>query len=530
MVPDERSAAYRALGYSLASGEVVGLFCTSGTSALNFGPAIAEAFYQKAKLFVLTADRPPELIDQQEGQAIRQNDLFRAHTVFSAVVPSYDFHPAAIQHALRLYNQAWQACSGLNPGPVHLNFPFREPFYPEGTEASNANSEAGVFVKAVYPQARLSREELSFLIEKWNAAPRRLLLAGQMPFDHDLSNACKALSEYACCPVLGDALHNMEALPSSILHPDLLPENFLSSKDARPDILISIGNGHISKNVKKFLVENPPKEHWHVQEAGYPADAFGSLTQVIYSSPEWFITKLAEGSCFSPVTEKEKSVLWLDSWVSKENQIRHNLPERLSHAEFSDLSVVSDLLNFLPADGILCLGNSMPVRYAMWLHGGKNRGEIFANRGTSGIDGCVSSAIGVAEARPEQSVFLLIGDMGFLYDRNGLWTNNIPPNLKIVILNNAGGNIFRILPASSGLPEMPEYFEMQQNQTSEGICLDAGIQRFTVRNAQDLKMMLPDWVAHPAIAVLEVFTDKVQNQMDVKKFRDFFRNLHANEK
>ncbi len=522
MVPDERSAAYRALGYSLASGEVTGLFCTSGTAVLNFGPAIAEAFYQKAKLFVLTADRPPELIDQQEGQAIRQDGIFKAHTRFSATVPSTDHHPAALIYSRRIFNQAWHACAGPDSGPVHLNFPFREPFYPDA-DFRFPESEKGVFVRPLFPEYRLAREELSMLIEKWNAAPRRLLLAGQMQHHHELSNACKALSEYAFCPVVGDALHNLETLPASVLHPDLLPESFLKSQDARADILISIGNGFLSKSLKKFLAENPPAEHWHIQESGYPADASGTITRIIHARPDWFITKLAEASCFSPAVAADSSRQWMNGWVSKEIRIKEQMPALLADSAYSDLKAVSRFLDSLSKHAILCIGNSMPVRYAMWLHCGRQKGEIFVNRGTSGIDGCLSSAIGVADALPEKTVYLLIGDMGFLYDRNGLWTNNIPANLKILVLNNGGGNIFRILPASSSLSEMPDYFETVQNQTTEGSCLDAGIRRFTAADEQEMIASLPIWHAYPGCAVLEVFTDKVQNQLEVKKFREHFR-------
>jgi len=522
MVPDERSAAFRALGYSLASGEVTGLFCTSGTAVLNYGPAIAEAFYQNARLFVLTADRPPELIDQQEGQAIRQDGIFKAHTRFSATIPSTDFHPSALLHARRLFNQAWHACAGPEPGPVHLNFPFREPFYPDA-DLRFPEKENAVFVRPVFPEYKLAREDLSMLIEKWNAAPRRLLLAGQMQHNHELSNACKALSEYARCPVGGDALHNLGCVPGSVLHPDLLPEGFLNSADARADVLISIGNGILSKSLKRFLAENPPAEHWHIQESGFPADAFGTITHVIHTRPDWFITKLAEASCFSPAADAETSAKWLDGWTSKERHIRDQLPVIIEEAEHSDIKTVSRFLDSLPTQAVLCLGNSMPVRYANWLHAGRGTGEIFANRGTSGIDGCLSSAIGVADAMPDKAVYLLIGDMGFLYDRNGFWTNSIPSNLKILVLNNGGGNIFRILPASSSLAEMPDYFETQQKQTTEGSCLDAGIMRFTAVNEAELLAALPLWHSYSGCAVLEVFTDKVQNQLEVKKFRDNFR-------
>ena len=524
MIPDERSAAYRALGYSLASGEITGLFCTSGTAALNFVPAVAEAFYQKGRLLVLTADRPPELIDQQEGQAVRQQRIFEDHCVFSATVPSFDFHPAARVHAVRLFRQALHACMQPNGGPVHLNFPFREPFYPEKVEQSPAELPA---TQEVFPpEAKLSREQLSTLIEKWNASGRRLLLAGQMLPDFDLSNACKALSEYARCPVLGDGLHNLEPVAGSVLHPDNLTEDFLLGEDARPDILLSIGNGHLSKSLRRFLSENPATEHWHVQEAGYPADPYGSIRQVINAKPEWLITRLAEASCFSDSGNHQLAEEWFNGWVSREFSIRNATRKMEKELPWSDLTAVADFLSALPSRAAIFTGNSMPVRYAMWLNGGRQWGGIFSNRGTSGIDGCVSSAMGVADALPGKEVYLLIGDMGFLYDRNAFWTRSIPANLKVFILNNGGGNIFRIIPSSSSLPEMPDFFELRQTHTSEGTCLDAGIARFTAATREELQHAIPAWMDAGGCAVLEVFTDKEMNQKVVKDFRDFFRNGH----
>ncbi len=521
MLGDERSAAYRALGFSLGSAKPAGLFCTSGSAVLNFGPAIAEAFYQKVPMLVATADRPPELIDQQEGQSIRQNNVFQVHTVYSAMVPSHDSDNAARLHARRIYHEAFQACFGPDPGPVHLNFPFREPFYPAVDE--DFTIQHITLRKRIRSDGKLSREELSELIEFWNGSAKRLLLAGQMQSDSGISNACKALSEYAGCPVLGDALHNMEPVPGSVLHPDLLPTGFLDAADARADVLISIGNGHLSKSILAYLRNNPPAEHWHISLSGIPPDAALTITRHIQASPEWLITKLGEASCFSAAHNKSQTDSWFQKWKEAISRIRQIRSGFLAAAAWSDLSVTASLLSNIPAGSVLFLANSMPVRYASWLFPGNSPMEIFSNRGTSGIDGCLSTAFGIADARPNQTVFALLGDMAFLYDRNALWTNQIPPNLKILVLNNGGGNIFRILPASSSIPEMEAYFEWQQSQTTEGTCRDAGISRFVSRSADDFSDVLQSWLAQKSCSLLEVFTDKIENQRAVREYRNAFQ-------
>ena len=522
MAGDERSAAYKALGYSLGTGKPCGVFCTSGTASLNLSPAIAEAFYQYVPLFVLTADRPPELIDQQEGQAIRQNGLFEKHTRYSAQLPAFDMHPSAIGHARRICNEAFYACTGPLPGPVHLNIPVREPFYPEENE--DFTVLGSLLVQSKRSDFRLARQELSNLIEEWNLAPRRLLLAGQLSEDYNLSNACKALSEYAFCPVVGDALSNFELHPGSVRHPDLLNENFLTCGETTADILITIGNGFVSKKIKKYLSKNRPQQHWHIQEAGYPADAFGTLTKVINASPEWLVTKLAEASCFSPDVNKEASQKWLNSWIFQEKEILRKISQFGPAAGWSDLFVVDFFSREIPEHSILFVGNSMPVRYITWLFPNRSDLTIFCNRGTSGIDGCLSAAFGIAMARPEKQVFIVLGDMSFLYDRNAFWTDRIPTNLKVLVLNNSGGNIFRMLPAAAVLPELEQYFEISQHQTTAGTCADAGVKRFEANSAQSLLQVFQDWKGFESCAVLEVFTDKSENQIILKEFKILFEN------
>jgi len=441
---DERSAGFTALGLSLSLKKPVGLLCTSGTAVLNYGPAIAEAFYQQVPIFVFTADRPPEWIDQNEGQAIRQNFVFQAHTRFSAVLPTLDPSADALIHTQRILNQAWFEATQFPAGPVHLNVPLREPLYPkEEIDFSGPDFK----YKLVSGRRELDRYQLSELIETWNRTDKKLLVVGQLNSDWDLRNAVKALAEYGKVPVAGDCIHNLKAFEGLISSVDSFPASFFGKEENEPQLLVTIGNGLISKSFKQFLNTLKHFEHWHIQPSGFPADPFGSITRLIHADPEWLITRLGEGAFFGNQNADSASHRFFQNWISEDKTTQSLLNQSFEKSAWSDFIASGFLMKNLPEKAILFLGNSMPIRYANWFSGELTIGhQIFANRGTSGIDGCISTAVGLAMGNPDLPVIALGGDMSFFYDRNGIWNEKIPFNLKIVVLNNGGGNIFRIIP------------------------------------------------------------------------------------
>ena len=516
-VMDERSAGFTALGLSLSLQRPVGLLCTSGSAVLNYGPAIAEAFYQHIPLFVITADRPPEMIDQNEGQAIRQNYLFQAHTKFSTVLPSLDNSGEAGLHTKRILNHAWFEANQFPKGPVHINVPLREPLYPE--MEIDFSGPVNNF-KLVSSKKELDRYVLSDLIETWNRTEKRLVIVGQMNPEWDLRNAIKALAEYGQVPILGDCVHNLQDLNGLINNADSFPKEFWLNNEIEPDLIITIGNGILSKSIKQFLKQLQPKIHWHIQESGFPADPFSSITNLIHADPQWLITKLGEGAFFSNNKDDSPASVFNQIWQAADTDAGKLVNQFYEDADWSDCKAVGHLIKSLPEKVVLFLGNSMPIRYANWFAADLKIGhQIFANRGTSGIDGCVSTSVGLAMGNPDLPVLCLIGDMSFFYDRNGIWKETMPSNLKFFVLNNGGGNIFRIIPGSSQVPELEPLFEMNQPLSAKRTAEDAGMNYWLSENFADLKTQFSLFLESKNAALMECKTDKYQNAIVVKSIK-----------
>jgi len=524
MEMDERSAAYKAIGLSLGLNKPVAIFCTSGTAVLNYGPAIAEAFYQNLPLFVFTADRPPESIDQNDGQAVRQNGIFHLHTKFSGTLPTSESGSEVFTFTRRLLNQAYHSATSLPQGPVHLNVPLREPLYPQEPVDFGPINASNQWMEPMVSHQKLEREVLSPLLDLWNKTGSRLLIAGQHRPDDELSNAIKALSEYSHCPVSGDFLHNLHNHPGLIKSADSFPEIFWNSPDLEPEILITIGAGLLSKSTRAFLKKSKPRYHWHIQEKGFPADPNGTITHHIQADPTWFLTKLGEASYFTVEEKQNESKRYFQIWKDAEQKAREITEEFAGNVAWSDLASVEILTRALSVNLVLFAGNSMSVRYLQWLSFRIPSGiPVFSNRGTSGIDGCLSTSIGLALAHPDRIILAVLGDMSFVYDRNALWTKSVPSNLRVVVLNNAGGNIFRIIPGSGSIPELDEFFELNQPFSARNAALESGMDYYEARDGDYLAFVWKEFISNRGPAVIECFTDRVENATVVKQFKQYLK-------
>lgn len=519
---DERSAAYQALGFAKGTGKPVGVFCTSGTAVLNLGPAIAEAFYQKIPLFILTADRPPEWIDQNEGQAIRQQDVFRLHTRYSVQMPTLDDSSAAEIHRKRILNEAWFAMRHPIAGPVHLNLPFREPLYPTEEVSGLEADEEHLLVNIHLPKATLDRQTLSNFCERWLKTEKKLIVAGASQPDPDQFNMVKALSEYGKVPIIGDALNNLIYLPEGLPHVDLFEPEFWQDPAQQPEILLTFGEGLLSKPLKQFLSRIQPKEHWHLQASGFPPDAYGTLTHILNVDPVWFLEKLGETSFLA---QNQLGNSYYQKWKGQNYTIHSRMSSALNRVPWSDLKAVETLFQHISQPLILFLGNSMAVRYGNWLAYILPQGTgFYANRGTSGIDGCVSTAVGLALARPEKTVLCLVGDVSFFYDRNALWsTKPLPSNLKIAVLNNAGGNIFRIIPGSSDINELEPYFEMHQPFQAKEAAKQSNMAYFSC-TSMEVASQVADFMRYNGPALLELFTGAQESAQAVKDLKKWIHS------
>ena len=486
-VTDERSAGFVGLGIAQQTGKPVVLVCTSGTAAQNFAPAVTEAFYQQVPLIVLTGDRPPEWIDQWDGQTIRQKNLYIDHIKGSFI---YDEDSTDVaKKALKL------ALEGAL-GPVHLNIPIREPFYPKSLDEIIIDTKGARLRSTTDGQAEVTKEN-NYKIEKlvWdelesllNASEKVIVLGGQMSPNPELAHLLNQID----LPIVGDVISNLHGVKDVIKSADLIfktDNEFLAQ-----DFLITFGRSIISKNLKLYLRKHKPKHHWHIG-LGMVGDPFQSLTKIIETPPLYFFKE------------------WLDKGIGKNNQddyltllsdaqknVGENFDLKLNNTEFNYFSAVRSVLKQLPQNSVLHLGNSMPVRIANFIGINDSTVDIWCNRGTSGIDGVLSTAVGHALADPNRKHTLIIGDLSFFYDRNGLWLNHaFPKNLQIVILNDRGGGIFNMIPGPSNQDGLTNLFTTPHKRTAKITAEEFGLDYQSVSSLEEID----GWSS----GILEIFTD-----------------------
>ena len=523
VIPDERSAAFIALGIAQQTNRPVVLICTSGSAALNFAPAIAEAYFQQIPLLILTADRPPEWIDQLDGQTIRQNNIYGNHVKKSFTIEVDLSHEDAKWYAQRQLNEGINLSKAFPPGPVHLNYPFREPLYPiqeyETPDVKIIENVTGI--------SKLSESQIIRIKEDLRTFERKLIICGQDVRSSEELAALKQISEELKIPVVGDIISNIHGNESSITHSDI----FLGSKKSglqqslKTDLLITFGKSILSKNLKQFLRNNPPKEHWHIQKAGYAADTYKGLTKVIYSEELDFLNILLESK------EKEdfnfqKQENYYHIWVIEERKAKRLINSFFPQEFPSEFSLVHNAISSLK-NANLHLSNSMTVRYANFIGLNENQDNVtvYCNRGTSGIDGCTSTAIG-ASLSSEKLNILISGDMAFLYDRNAFWHNYKYLNFRAIVLNNHGGGIFRMINGPSSTPELEEYFETSQSKTTKNLCEEYGIEYLFCDNKRKVKNLLQRLFENDGIPkILEIESKSSDNKQILDDFKAAFDNL-----
>lgn len=511
-VIDERSAAFFALGMAQQLHAPVALICTSGSAVLNYGPAIAEAFYQRIPLLVITADRPEEWVDQGEGQAIRQHGVLSLHMKRSVQLPRITSDELARWHCGRLINEAIDETLLPVPGPVHVNVPFAEPLY--GTTEDVGTSR---FIAPVMTEAFILPDHARWLLGQLSACKKVMVLAGQGVWSEGMR---KQLVQFASLPqvtVHTEATSNLDGT-AFITCIDRVIEgvNEKNEKDLRPDLLITFGGAVVSKRVKTLLRKWKPAQHWNVDAGQRHYDTYQSLTHDIAVSPEIFFAQLA------PSVVPNESI-YGEVWKMMDESIRGKHNRILAAAPFCDLTVFNTLNDRIPGDSAVHLANSTPARYAQLFD--RVRGHRwFGNRGTSGIDGCTSTAVGAAFVT-KQLTTLITGDTAFCYDSNAFWNNHLSPNLKVIVIDNGGGNIFRYIEGPDEDPALLPWFEAPHARSIEKLVKSFDLPYYHANDQASLEAGIDKlYAVHEKAAVLHITTDA---QVSPTVLRDYFKQLRT---
>ena len=455
---DERCASFFALGMAQASGRPVALVCTSGTAALEFHAAVVEAKMAGVPMLVLTADRPPELRHSGANQTIDQVKMYGDQVLWAvdAALPEKDAPEVALRNMRTLAARAYAVADGLRKGPVHVNFPFRKPLEPEAPYSPRfdrgQSSSIGRGVLVPTPgqvdelAALVSAHERGWIVcGPWTGRPPRSLV-----------DAFAELGRSTGYPVFADPLSGLRFGPHTGSSPIIGSyESFLqhgTGFDA-PEVVIRFGGVPTSKYLNEYLEGIAPQSQIHVRSSGVWGDDSHRVTSYLQVDEAYFCTELAE-RCHRGLSDWGASVLAADERCQRRQAqyLREN---------WFDVSAVVAAVKAMPDDSNLFVGNSLPVRHLdQFCRPDRRRIRVYGNRGASGIDGIVSSALGAAAADPTRPTLLIIGDVSFYHDMNGLLAikRHGLENVTVLLLNNGGGGVFRRLPVADDSGQFEKLF------------------------------------------------------------------------
>jgi 2-succinyl-5-enolpyruvyl-6-hydroxy-3-cyclohexene-1-carboxylate synthase len=461
-------------------------------------------------LVVISADRPPHLINIGDGQTIIQPHAFGKHILFEAnlkptkkrflfgVNNAQKKAQKLIAHALDIAQQEM--------GPVHINVPFDEPLY----EATNKPLAIDKISKKESIETSIGINNSTLRI--WNNAQRKLVLVGVNPPDSLESSIIEKLANDPSVIVLTETTSNLH-------HPNFFPSIDqliapLKSKEfeqLQPDLLVTFGGLIISKKIKAFLRHYKPNQHWHIDL--YRANnTYFSLSKHFKCSPNTFFSQLFKSS-------KAKSSTYFKSWNTIKQLRLKSHSEYLKSMSFSDFKAFELISKAIPNNYMIQSGNSSAIRY-LQLFEFHSSIHLYCNRGTSGIDGATSTAVGASVASGLPTL-LITGDLSFLYDINGLWNNYIPNNFKIIVINNKGGGIFRILPGNDNSELFETYFETKHQRTAKALAIDFGFEYSSADSTEMLNDALNVFFNGNSVPkLLEVFTPYSENDKVLLSYFD----------
>ncbi|MGK0388278.1 MAG: 2-succinyl-5-enolpyruvyl-6-hydroxy-3-cyclohexene-1-carboxylate synthase [Maribacter sp.] len=513
-IPDERCAAFVALGIAQQTRMPAIVTCTSGSASLNFAPAISEAYYQRIPLLILTADRPDEWINQGEGQSIQQKDVYHNY-----IQKSYHLH-LDTDDKDNLWSNDRMICEAIDlsiikNGPVHINIPFREPLY---NKKDYYRIDLPKISQIIRPKNSLPQNIINDFVSTFHHSKKILILCGLIPKKNkELNQLLNQLSDKAV--ILAETTSNISG-KNIYNNTDALLTNY-DAEEFAPDLLITIGHSFISKKIKLWLRASNLNEHWHLSEDETAHDVFKKLTKYIKIAPELFLKNLINTPQPISSTPINYQKIWQDK--SKETKNKHH--QYLEKIPWSDFKLFAELLPQLPLNTNLHMGNSSPVRYIQLF---PIRDDILynGNRGVSGIDGSTSTAAGAALIHHLPTT-LITGDIAFFYDSNAFWSHHLTRNLRVIVINNQGGGIFRLIPGPPSTNQLGKFFETTHDFKAKGICDTFHIPYYFADSLETMNEILPKFYApqeNNRPAVLEIQTPREIND---KIFKEYYKFLNS---
>jgi 2-succinyl-5-enolpyruvyl-6-hydroxy-3-cyclohexene-1-carboxylate synthase len=513
VIHDERSAAFFAMGMAQQLKAPVAVVCTSGSAVLNYYPAVAEAYYQGIPLVVISADRPNEWIDQGDGQTIVQNNVFQNHVQFAASFSDKDVSEEYLWFMERELSKGFQIGLKDWKGPIHFNMAMSEPLY-DRVEIKEITSKK---TELISPSSQLSSSEQALITKLWSESSKKLILCGQLSPDKILLEQLKELSGDTSVAILVENTSNL--VHQLFVHCIDRTLNVITQEeleDYSPDLLITIGGAVVSKKIKSFFRNNKPKYHWKVGFDFPFMDTYQSLTHSF---------EISEVSFFNIINQsnlERNNSMFGSKWKQKDFEVQDKLPAFYESLPYSDLKVFETVMDYLPEMSHLHMANSSVVRYCQ-LFDPIQSIQYWSNRGTSGIDGSSSTAAGAASVKKEDWNVLITGDISFFYDSNAFWNNNLTPNLRVFLINNNGGGIFKIIPGPSST-EQEKVFVAPHSFSAEFICKAFNLDYFKAESIQDIESQMEDFYTYEEkgrAKVMEVFTGEIENS---KFLDDYFRS------
>jgi 2-succinyl-5-enolpyruvyl-6-hydroxy-3-cyclohexene-1-carboxylate synthase len=527
---DERSASFFALGIA-RKGTPVALICTSGTAAANFYPAVIEATQSRVPLLILTADRPPELRDCHAGQAIDQSKLYGTYPNWQAeiAVPEADFN--LLNYLRQVIIQGWERTLYPIKGVVHLNLPFREPLAPipqTNLRTIEEQFDTKYFFHSISANIILNSHVNinpniidSSVLATWKKTKKGIIIAG-LAQPQDPEQYCRSianLSRIFGFPVLAEALSPIrnyyDLNPYLISTYDLILRNPEFAKQLIPEVVIQVGELPTSKELRNWLEKENPSR-WIVDRHPDNFDPLHGKTMHIRTAIEDLV--IEEDS-------STKNIEYLDKWLTVEAKVKQRIIDKMETIEDLFEGKTAWLLSqILPSRTPIFVANSMSVRYLEYFWQPNNSHIIpYFNRGANGIDGTLSTALGIAYR--QQSSILLTGDLALLHDTNGfLASNKLEGHLTIISIDNNGGGIFEMLPIAEFANIFEDFFATPQNIDFAKLCATYGVEHKLVTNWQQLKLLL-DSLPTTGIRVLEISTNRHSDALwlreNLKQFADF---------